>query len=367
MSTMIFDRRAAAQKAKKVQFSTDADKLAAMRRHDPAADAHFFCAILTTGIYCYPSCASRPAKVENITFYGSRDEAVQAGYRSCKRCKSELPPRAEREADMVAKACRTIEAAEEPPRLADLASEAGVSPYHFHRVFKRVAGVTPKAYAAATRQGRVQDSLSAGSNVTAGLYEAGFNSSSRFYEASDQMLGMSPTAYRKGGEGEAIWHAIDDCSLGLVLVAATERGVCSIMMGDDPDALCAELAERFPKAHFSNPKPEFDDWVWQVVRMVDDPTGTDGLNLPLDIRGTAFQRRVWEELRAIPMGETASYSQVAERMGIPKGARAIAGACASNKIAVAIPCHRVVRTDGSLSGYRWGVERKRRLLESEKV
>jgi len=367
MNTMTFDHSTATQKAKKSQFSTHAAKLAAMRRHDPAADGSFYCAISTTGIFCYPSCPSRPAKLENITFYDTADEALGAGYRYCKRCRTDLPPRAEREAAMVADACRTIEAAEEPPLLAELATAAGVSPHHFHRVFKRVAGVTPKAYADARRQGRMQDNLTSGSNVTEGLYAAGFNSSSRFYEASDQMLGMSPTAYRKGGQGEAIWHATENCSLGLVLVAATERGVCSIMMGDDPDGLRAELAERFPNAHFSDPEPEFDDWVAQVVRLVDDPTGMDGLNLPLDIRGTAFQRRVWEELRAIPAGETASYSEVARRMGMPKAARAIAGACASNKIAVAIPCHRVVRTDGSLSGYRWGVERKRRLLESEKA
>ncbi len=367
MNTMTFDPRAAAQKAKKTEFSTDAAKLAAMRRHDPLADGQFFCAIATTGIYCYPSCASRPAKVENITFYGSREEAIEAGYRSCKRCRSELPPRAEREASMVVIACRTIEQAEGPPRLADLAAGAGVSPHHFHRVFKRVAGVTPKAYADAHRQGRVQDNLSAGDKVTEGLYAAGFNSSSRFYEESEKMLGMTPTAYRKGGEGESIWHAIDICSLGLVLVAATERGVCSIMLGDDPDELRDELVERFPKAQFSDPVLDFNDWVAEVVNFVDDPTGRDGLNLPLDIRGTAFQRRVWEELRAIPVGQTASYSEVAERLGMPKAARAVAGACASNNIAVAIPCHRVVRTDGSLSGYRWGVERKRRLLESEKV
>jgi AraC family transcriptional regulator, regulatory protein of adaptative response / methylated-DNA-[protein]-cysteine methyltransferase len=366
MNTMTLDHGIAAQKAKKSQYSTDGEKLAAMRRHDPAADGHFFCAIATTGIYCYPSCASRPAKVENITFYGSRDEAVQAGYRSCKRCRSELAPRAEREAAMIAAACRTIEGAEEPPLLADLAAAAGVSPHHFHRVFKRIAGVTPKGYADAQRQERVQDNLSTGSNVTEGLYAAGFNSSSRFYEASEKMLGMTPTAYRNGGAGEAIWHAVDRCSLGRVLVAATGRGVCAILLGDDPAALRTELAERFPKAHLADPEPSFSEWVAEVVRFVDDPSG-DGFALPLDIRGTAFQRRVWEVLREIPAGATVSYSEVAERMGSPKAARAVATACASNKIAVAIPCHRVVRTSGALSGYRWGLERKRQLLECEKA
>ena len=364
MNTMTFDHSVATKKAKKAGFSTDAEKLAAMRRHDPLADGHFFCAIATTGIYCYPSCASRPAKVENITFYGSRDEAVRAGYRPCKRCKSDLAPRAEREAAMVADACRIIEGAEEPPLLSELAASAGVSAHHFHRVFKKITGVTPKAYAAAQRQGRVQDNLSNGQNVTEGLYD-GFNSSSRFYEASDDMLGMTPTAYKKGGEGEAIWHAIDKCSLGRVLVAATGRGVCAIMLGDDPETLRADLCDRFPNAILSEPAADFADWVTQVVRLVDDPASSDRFRLPLDIRGTAFQRRVWEALREIPAGETASYSEVADRIGAPKAARAVAQACGANNLSVAVPCHRVVRNDGSLSGYSWGIERKQSLLDRE--
>lgn len=366
MNTMTFDHASAAQKAKKSGFATDAAKLAAVRRRDPAADGQFLYSVRTTGVFCYPSCAARPARAENIAFHPTPAAAEQAGFRPCKRCQPDLPPRATRDAAMIAQACRTIEEAEEPPRLAELAATAGVSPHHFHRIFKRIAGVTPKAYADANRQGRVQENLSTGGNVTEGLYAAGFNSSSRFYEASGDMLGMTPSAYRDGGQGEAIWHAVDRCSLGHVLVAATGRGVCAILLGDDPAALRADLAGRFPKAHLTDPEPDFDEWVAQVVRYVDDFAHAQGLGLPLDIRGTAFQRRVWEALRDIPAGQTASYRDVAQSIGSPKAARAVAKACGSNALAVAIPCHRVVRNDGALSGYRWGIERKRLLLERER-
>lgn len=365
MNNMLLDKQTEAVESAKSAYGTEALKLAAVRRRDSAADGCFLYSVRTTGVFCYPSCAARPARVENIAFHPDAAAAEQAGFRPCKRCRPDLPPRVQREAEMVARACREIENAEEPPRLADLSANAGVSPHHFHRVFKKISGVTPKAYADAHRQGRVQNNLSAGSGVTEGLYDAGFNSSGRFYETSGDMLGMTPTAYRNGGQGEAIWYAVGRCSLGRVLVAATERGVCAILLGDDPTDLRADLAERFPNAHLIEPAADFADWVSQVVHLVDDPSHAPGLTLPLDIRGTAFQRRVWEVLREIPPGETASYGQVAERMGSPKSARAVATACASNALAVAIPCHRVVRGNGDLSGYRWGVERKRRLLEQE--
>jgi AraC family transcriptional regulator, regulatory protein of adaptative response / methylated-DNA-[protein]-cysteine methyltransferase len=346
-------------------FSTDAEKWEAVRHRDPAADGHFFFAVKTTGVYCRPSCAARPARPENVAFYATRAAAERAGFRPCKRCRPDAPPRSEREAALVAAACRTIESAEEPPRLSQLAALAGGSPYHFHRTFKRIVGVTPKAYAAAHRNRRVQSSLQSGSEVTAAIYDAGFNSSGRFYEVAPEILGMKPSVYRNGGQGEAVWHSVGRCSLGRVLVAATARGLCAILLGDSAAELQADLKTRFPHATLTKPPAGFADWIDTVVRFVDDPARAGGLDLPLDVRGTAFQRRVWEALRHIPAGKTTTYTEIAGRMGSPRAARAVAGACAANALAVAIPCHRVIASNGALAGYRWGVERKRRLLERE--
>ena len=340
-------------------------RLDALRRRDSSADGRFVYAVATTGVYCRPSCAARPALARNISFHDTPQAAERAGFRPCRRCRPDLPPRAEREAMLVGAACRSIEQAEDEPSLAELAAAAGLSPHHFHRLFRRVAGVTPKAYAAAHRQSRVQRSLAAGAGVTEAIYESGFNSSGRFYEAADAMLGMVPSHYRAGGKGETIRHAAGRCSLGCVLVAASARGVCAILLGSEPAALLADLRARFPLAVLSAAAPEFAGWVAQVVAAVDHP-GQVSLDLPLDIRGTAFQRRVWEALRAIPAGQTLSYAAVAARLGSPGSARAVAGACAANRLAVAIPCHRVVAGDGSLAGYRWGVERKRALLDRER-
>lgn len=347
-------------------FTTDAARWEAVRRHDPSADGHFFYAVSTTGVYCRPSCASRPARRENVSFHQTAAAAERAGFRPCKRCQPSQPSRAEREAVLVTAACRTIESVEEMPKLSELATQAGVSLYHFHRLFKRSVGVTPRAYAAAHRHSRVQDQLRSGLGVTESIYAAGFNASSRFYEVAPEILGMKPSAYRKGGQGEELWHAIGHCSLGCVLVAATERGVCAILLGDDPATLLTDLKTRFPKARLSNPEPGFADWVEVVVRFVDNPARVEGLQLPLDIQGTAFQRRVWEILREIPAGKTLSYAEIANRLGKPSAVRAVAGACAANTLAIAIPCHRVVASNGKLSGYRWGVERKQRLLERER-
>jgi AraC family transcriptional regulator, regulatory protein of adaptative response / methylated-DNA-[protein]-cysteine methyltransferase len=348
------------------RFLDEPQRRAAVRRRDPQADGEFVFAVATTGVYCRPTCASRPAKRENVSFYATPVEAEEAGYRPCKRCRPDLPPRAEREAAVIGAVCRSIEAADEEPNLATLAREAGMSPHHFHRIFKRVTGVTPKAYASAHRQARVQANLTAGAGVTETIYASGFNSSGRFYEAVSGMLGMTPSAYRKGGAGEEICHAIGRSSLGCVLVAATRRGVSAILIGGDPAELRADLKERFPKAKFIEPSVAFTELVAEVIRFVDDPKHARGLALPLDIRGTTFQRRVWEELRAIPSGETVTYGEVARRIGAPHAVRAVASACGANKLAVAIPCHRVISADGSLAGYRWGVERKRRLLERER-
>ena len=346
-------------------FADDAARLAAVRTRDPAADGHFLYAVATTGVFCHPSCAARPARRENISFHLTRADAARAGYRPCKRCRPDLPPKSEREAAIVEAACRLMETADERPDLAALAASASLSPHHFHRLFRRIAGVTPRAYASAHRQSRVQTRLSAGAPVTEALYEAGFNASSRFYEAAPAMLGMTPTHYRAGGQGETIRHAFGHSTLGTVLVAATGQGICAILLGDNSEVLLTDLRARFPKAGLAPAGADFTSQLEQVVALVDRPDAKHAA-LPLDIRGTAFQRRVWELLRAIPAGSTATYSDIAARLGTPSAVRAVAGACAANPLAVAIPCHRVVAVTGALAGYRWGLERKRALLAKER-
>lgn len=337
---------------------------AAVVARNPAADGTFFYAVRTTGVYCRPSCGARPAKPENVAFYLSTAEAERAGYRPCKRCQPDQPSLAERHAALVADLCRLIEQAEELPCLAELAQHAGVSPYHLHRIFKAATGLTPKAYATAHRVRRVRSALEESATVTGAIYTAGYNSNGRFYERSHQLLGMTPTNYRNGGAHTGIRFAIGECSLGSILVAASERGVCTILLGDDPDELLRDLQDRFPRAVLLGGDVEFEQLVARVVGCVEAPRL--GRDLPLDIRGTAFQQRVWQALQEIPPGETASYTAIAKRIGSPKAIRAVAGACAANALAVVIPCHRVVRSDGGLSGYRWGVERKRALLDREK-
>ena len=263
----------------------------------------------------------------------------------------------------VTAACRKIESAEEVPSLAELAAGAGMSAFHFHRVFKRLTGVTPLEYASARRSGRVRAQLLASATVTEAIYEAGFNSNGRFYATSGTMLGMAPKTFRSGGTGERIRFAIGQCSLGAILVASSAKGVCCITLGDDPEFLLADLQNRFRQAELVGGDRDYEETVATVVGFVEAPRL--GLQLPLDIRGTAFQQRVWQALREIPPGHTVSYAQIAARIGSPNSVRAVAGACAANSIAVAIPCHRVVRTGGGISGYRWGVERKRTLLDRE--
>lgn len=344
-------------------FSREEERWAALERREPRADGFFYYSVRTTGVYCRPSCAARRARRENISFHATPEEAERAGFRPCKRCRPNEPALAERRAAAVARACRLIESAEEMPSLGTLADAAGMSPFHFHRVFRAITGVTPKAYAAAHRARRVRDELSRNDSVTDAIYAAGFNSSGRFYATAPAVLGMTPTHFRSGGAGASIRFAIGECSLGSILVAATDKGVCAIMLGDDPDALARELQERFPKARLRGGDKDFDRLVSKVVGFVEAPAL--GLDLPLDVRGTAFQQRVWQALREIPAGATATYTAIAERIGAPKAVRAVGHACASNAIAVAIPCHRVVRRNGGLAGYRWGVQRKRALLDRE--
>lgn len=329
-------------------------------------DGQFYYAVRTTGVYCRPSCAARRAKLENVSFYKTPREAERAGFRPCKRCKPDEIALAGQHAARVAEICRYIEAAPEIPSLKDMARKAALSTSHFHRLFKAVTGLTPRAYANAHRAERVRDALAkTGATVTDAIYDAGFNSSGRFYETSHEMLGMTPTAYRDGGENIEICFAIGECSLGAILVARSEKGVCAILMGDDPDDLARDLQDRFPRAKLLGGDKGFEKLVAKVVGFVEAPSL--GLDLPFDIRGTAFQQRVWQALREIPAGSTASYTEIAKRIGAPKAVRAVASACAANAVAVAIPCHRVVRTDGALSGYRWGIARKRALLDREKT
>ena len=330
---------------------------------DPDADGRFFYSVRTTGVYCRPSCASRPARPENVAFYATAADAERAGFRACRRCKPNQAGVAEANAAKVAELCRYIETAECPPTLGELARRAGMSPFHLHRVFKSVTGVTPKGYAGAHRARRLQQELKRGGTVTDAIYGAGYNSSGRFYEEADQLLGMTPTRYRSGGADTEIRFAVGQCSLGSILVAKSARGLCSIMMADDPQQLTRELQDRFPRARLIGGDEQFEQWVAQVIGLVEEPRL--GLDLPLDVQGTAFQRRVWQALRKIPVGRTVSYSDIARRIGAPKSVRAVAQAVAANKLAVAIPCHRVVHKDGTLSGYRWGVERKQALLERE--
>jgi AraC family transcriptional regulator of adaptative response/methylated-DNA-[protein]-cysteine methyltransferase len=346
-----------------VAFATDGERWTAVQRRDPSADGAFYFSVRTTGVYCRPSCAARQPLRRNVAFHATREDAERAGFRPCRRCRPDQPGLLEQRAAAVAKACRMIEAAEEPPSLDRLAAAAGLSRFHFHRVFKAVTGVTPAAYAAALRGRRVRDGLVRSRTVTEAIYGAGFNSSGRFYAGSSELLGMTPTSFRSGGAGVSIRFAVGECSLGAILVAATDRGICSIMFGDDPDVLVRELQDGFPNAEMVAGDPEFERLVATVVGFVEAPAR--GLDLPLDVRGTAFQHRVWQTLRQVPPGTTASYADIADRVGAPAAVRAVARACASNPVAVAIPCHRVVRKDGGLCGYRWGVERKRALLQRE--
>jgi AraC family transcriptional regulator, regulatory protein of adaptative response / methylated-DNA-[protein]-cysteine methyltransferase len=336
---------------------------AALQARDAGADGSFFYSVRTTGVYCRPSCGARPARPENVAFHDSAAAAERAGFRPCKRCRPNQPSLPEQHAAMVTEACRLIENAEIPPTLEQLATPTGLSPFHFHRVFKAVTGLTPKQYAAAHRASRVRSELDRGGSVTEAIFDAGYNASSRFYEASNRLLGMTPSSYRAGGVDHDIRFAIGECSLGAILVARSERGICAILFGDDPDALARDLQDRFPRANLIGGDHAFEQMVATVVGFVEAPA--IGLDLPLDVRGTAFQQRVWQALQDIPAGVTASYSEIARRIGSPNAVRAVAGACAANMLAVAIPCHRVVRHDGGLSGYRWGVERKRALLARE--
>ena len=344
-------------------LSLDDARWAAFVARDAAFDGEFFIAVETTGIYCRPSCPAKRAKRENVRFFATAAEAERAGFRPCKRCKPNEPSLVQQHSEKVKEACRLIETAEAEPKLDDLAEAVGLSSYHFHRVFKSVLGVTPKAYAAAHRNKRVREELGRSATVTEAIYGAGFNSNGRFYATSSEALGMTPNQFRAGGPDAEIKFAIGESSLGLVLIAASDKGVCAIFFGDDAEGLARDLKRQFPRARLVGDDRAFAQLTAKVIGFVEDPRRD--LDLPLDIRGTAFQRRVWEALRRIPVGSTATYAEIAKAIGAPKSVRAVGRACGSNPISLAIPCHRVVGSNGSLTGYRGGIERKRALLAKE--
>jgi AraC family transcriptional regulator of adaptative response/methylated-DNA-[protein]-cysteine methyltransferase len=342
---------------------SDDPRWARVLARDKTADGCFWYSVATTGIYCRPSCPSRTANRKNVQLHDTLVVAKATGFRPCKRCNPDGISIEGENAAIIAQACRLIEESEEEPSLHGLAEAVGLSPSYFHRMFKAITGLTPKDYAVAHRAAKIRQGLDSGNSVTEAMYDAGFNSSGRFYEKSTGLLGMTPTQYRAGGANEEIRFAVGETSLGAILVASSKKGVASILLGADPDTLVRNLQDRFPKARLIGADSDYEALVATVVGFVEAPNL--GLDLPLDVRGTAFQQRVWQALQEIPAGQTVSYAEVARRIGLPKAVRAVAGACAANNLAVAIPCHRVVRNDGALSGYAWGVERKRVLLDRE--
>jgi AraC family transcriptional regulator of adaptative response/methylated-DNA-[protein]-cysteine methyltransferase len=345
-------------------FADDDARWQAVQSRDRRAEGQFFYAVSTTGVFCRVTCPSRRPRRENTAFFADAEAAHQAGYRPCRRCHPTGRSIDERHIDAIRAACALIDAAETPPVLQDLADTAGLSPFHFQRLFKAITGVTPRAYAAAKRVSKVQHELAAGAPVADALYGAGYGASSRLYEQAHAALGMTPATLRKGGAGIEIRWSIAETPLGRLIIAATAAGICMIEFGTDEAALAARLDARFPKALRRRADADLAAHLQTITAFIDLPAR--GLDLPLDIQGTAFQRRVWQALQAIPTGETASYAEIARRLGQPKSARAVARACAANGIALAIPCHRVIAGDGGISGYRWGVALKRDLLARER-
>jgi AraC family transcriptional regulator, regulatory protein of adaptative response / methylated-DNA-[protein]-cysteine methyltransferase len=345
------------------RYATDQARWTAVAQRNALADGAFVYAVKTTGVYCRPSCGSKLARRENVRFHASAHDAERAGFRPCQRCQPDRPTAFAPHADAITAACRAIESAENPPSLAELSRAAGLSRFYFLRIFAKQTGLTPAAYAAAHRADRARLALRQRPTVTDAIYEAGFNSNGRFYATASRMLGMKPKNYSRGGAGETIRFAIGECSLGSILVATSTKGICAVSLGDDPNRLGRELQDTFPNAKLIGADRNFERLIARVIGLIEAPR--IGQSLPLDIRGTAFQRRVWRALSDIHPGSTATYSEIAAIIGAPKSVRAVASACAANKLAVTIPCHRVVRMDGQLSGYRWGVKRKRALLRRE--
>ncbi len=345
---------------------SDQEMRAAIAARDASYDGRFFFAVFTTGVFCKPSCPSRPARHENLRFFANSESAIAAGFRPCKRCQ---PISRSPHLDQLVKIARFIEShAQEQLTLLTLAERAGVSASHLQRTFKNVFGVSPKVYQDAVRTRHLKQSLKEGESITDAIYSSGYGSLSRFYGEASRSIGMTPKAYRSGGDGEVIYFALKQSILGLIAMAATKKGICFVQFGDDESSLHRQLQTEFPKAKLV-PSPaqhssELEIWMLALNNYMEK--GNTLPNLPLDLRGTAFQVKVWRFLISIKEGEVRSYSEVAKEIGSPKAIRATASACAKNRIAVLIPCHRVLRADGSLGGYKWGLERKRTLLDAER-
>ncbi|MGB7801128.1 bifunctional DNA-binding transcriptional regulator/O6-methylguanine-DNA methyltransferase Ada [Buttiauxella sp.] len=343
--------------------ATHEDRWQAVETRDNRADGQFVFAVKTTGICCRPSCSARHPLRKNVLFFDDVAAAVEAGFRPCKRCQPDKQAPEQQRIDRITQACRILETSSEPIVLAELAAQVAMSPFHFHRLFKQVTGLTPHAFQKAVRAKRLREQLTQGEAVTRAVFDAGYQSGSNYYQQADAVLGMTAKQYQQGGERTAIAYVTGTCRLGQFLVAQSQRGICAILLGSDAQALRAELETLFPHSTLTVGDTQFAGQVTQVVSFLEHPA--QQFSLPLDIQGTAFQQQVWQALREIPVGQTASYRDIAQRIGKPQAVRAVAGACAANKLAVIIPCHRVVRHDGALSGYRWGVARKRQLLEIE--
>jgi AraC family transcriptional regulator, regulatory protein of adaptative response / methylated-DNA-[protein]-cysteine methyltransferase len=345
-------------------FISDESRWTAIVDRDRSADGTFYYAVKTTGVFCCPSCSARRPNRPNVEYYLTCLEAEAAGYRPCKKCTPGTISKKEEIKQKIIRACRKIEQSDSTIKLSELAAEAELSPYHFHRLFKKIAGVTPKQYSTAHKSHQFRKSLKTSRSVTEAIYTAGYNSSSAAYDKKHDHLAMKPKDFRKGAAGITITYGLTKCSLGWIIVASTERGVCAIEFGDIPETLPTQVQQRFPKAQLQKAGAGFTALLEEVVRFVEYPRSE--CNIPLDIQGTVFQQKVWSVLRQIKPGETLSYSEIAEKIGKSKAVRAVATACSSNKLAVVIPCHRVISKTGEISGYRWGVERKKMLLAKER-
>lgn len=357
----------------------NSERWEAIAQRVPGTEGTFFYAVKTTGIYCRPTCTSRRPKPENVLFFDSWAGAEAAGFRPCKRCSPRSTSPQQQQVAMITQVCEKITTADPPISLAAMAEIAGLSVYHFHRIFKEVVGITPKQYAIAHRTKHVRQYLQEGNQgnnqqdnqpnnqekttVTQAIYEAGFETSSNFYDQSASLLGMTPTQYQRGGINVQIQYTVKPCSLGWVLVAATPKGICAIALGDTAESITTQFRAKFPQALLSVGNLEFDTWVTQVLALIQTPQ--KAVDLPLDIQGTAFQQQVWQALRSIAPGTTQTYAQLAKSIGKPKAVRAVANACGDNPVAVIIPCHRVIGSDGKLRGYHWGLDRKQALLNKE--
>ena len=341
----------------------------AVLSRDASRDGNFVFAVRSTGIYCRPSCPARRPRREQVSFFQLPEAAEQAGFRACRRCHPRRAKGSDPKIELVRRICHAIdEHDEEPLTLKTLSAETGVSAHHLQRTFKEVMGITPRQYKENRRLVDFKANVKAGANVTDAMYDAGYGSSRGLYEKSSSRLGMTPATYGRGGRGMRIIYTTTECALGRVLVAATERGVCSVALGDSDSELIAALFAEYPAASIDSRdtmiSPSLNLWLSKVLEHVNGKTAH--IDLPLDIQATAFQWRVWEELRRIPLGATRSYQEIAKAMGKPKAVRAVASACAGNHLALVVPCHRVIREDKNLGGYRWGLERKRTLLKRER-